>query len=468
MSRLLSRLMTRALMGMLISTVAVAQPVQDTTTHFQYDLAGNLTEVKDSLGHATTYKYDALMRRWSATDAKAGETLFAYDGLDQLTQVTDARKVVTTYNVDGLGNLNLSTSGDTGATASTYDEAGNLATRTDAKLQRTTYQYDVLGRIELITYHDNSTVAYVYDQGANGVGRLTQVTDASGTIQYGFDSLGRMANEKRTIGGAIYTTVYHYDGAGRPSGITYPSGRVINYVRDTAGRVSQVTTTRGTTTTTLVSNVSYQPFGPVNTVTFGNGRTHSRGYDLDGRVASFSLAAKTMSVKFDAASRIKEISEEANVANGHTFGYDELDRLTNVGTTNSAQVYEYDAVGNRTKKVNNSAITSYTYGTTNNRLTHVGALPIAMDENGSIKDKGNATFNYDARGRMVSANTAIGLVTYTINSLGQRVRKVTPTASTVFHYDMAGKLIAESTTSGTTTQTQEYVYLGDMPVAVLK
>jgi YD repeat-containing protein len=52
----------------------------------------------------------------------------------------------------------------------------------------------------------------------------------------------------------------------------------------------------------------------------------------------------------------------------------------------------------------------------------------------------------------VSANTAIGLVTYTINSLGQRVRKVTPADTTVFHYDAGGKLIAESTTTGSTTR----------------
>lgn len=93
---------------------------------------------------------------------------------------------------------------------------------------------------------------------------------------------------------------------------------------------------------------------------------------------------------------------------------------------------------------------------------------MTTDANGSVTNKGNASFNYDARGRMVSANTAIGLVTYTINSLGQRVRKVTPTETTVFHYDMAGKLIAEATTTGSTTTEQEYVYLGDMPVAVIK
>ena len=45
---------------------------------------------------------------------------------------------------------------------------------------------------------------------------------------------------------------------------------------------------------------------------------------------------------------------------------------------------------------------------------------------------------------------------------------VTPIGTTVFHYDASGKLIAEMTTTGSTTKTQEYVFLGDMPVAVVK
>ena len=252
------------------------------------------------------------------------------------------------------------------------------------------------------------------------------------------------------------------------SGMTYPSGRRIDYVRDALGRISQINTSMGSTAAPLVTNITYQPFGPVQSVTFGNGRSQTRTYDTQGRLSSFSLPTQTMAVSYDAASRITGIADAANLASGTTYGYDALDRLTNVGTPAAAQTYKYDEVGNRIQKVNNSAATAYTYGTTNNRLTQVGAQPIATDINGSITGKGNATFNYDARGRMVSANTAIGLVKYIINSMGQRVSKTTPTYTKIFHYDTTGKLIAEATIAGGTTTTQEYVYLGDMPVAVLK
>jgi YD repeat-containing protein len=115
--------------------------------------------------------------------------------------------------------------------------------------------------------------------------------------------------------------------------------------------------------------------------------------------------------------------------------------------------------------VNGAATTNYIYGTTSNWLTQYAGsqnATISTDPNGSTTNNGSTGFNYDARDRMVSASTAIGQGK--INALGQRVQKITPNATTVFHYDGSGKLIAESTDGALT----EYVYLDDMPVAVLK
>lgn len=449
-----------------ISCNAAAQ-VQSTTSSFEYDIAGNLTKLTNPLKQTSTYTYDPLGRRTTATDAD-GVTSYHHDARDQLIEVKDARNVVTTYTIDGLGNLDQTISGDTGATKNTYDEAGNLKSRVDAKQQKTLYQYDILGRLELVTYADGATVSYQYDVGEYALGRLSKISDSSGTIDYVYDARGRVSRETRVAGGTTFATGYRFDSAGRLAGLDYPSGRAIDYTRDATGQITQITTTQAGATAVLISQVRYEPFGPVRELTFGNGRTQVRTYDIDGRLKSFSLPTHTMALTYDAASRIKAITDAANPGNDSSFDYDPLGRLTYVARQVSTQTYTYDAVGNRKQKVNNSAVTSYTYGAANNRLTHVGAQPIAMDANGSITDKPGASFNYDARGRMVSANTAIGVVTYTINSLGQRIRKVTPTETTVFHYDAGGKLIAEATTAGSTTTTREYVYLGDMPVAVFQ
>ena len=454
-------------LGLTASSMAVAQTLQDTTTKFVI-LKGLLTKSTSPRNLDTTYSYDALNRLVQETALGVPVVKYEYDGLGQLVKVTDARNVVTAYTIDGLGNLLQTTSGDTGKTVNTYDEAGNLTSREDAKQQKTTFTYDEINRVKLITYHDSSTVTYEYDQGANATGKLSKITDIGGVVDYGYDLFGRVATDTRTIGGKAYTTSYRYDSANRLAGMSYPSGRAIDYGRDALGRIVSVTTTAGTAVAPLITSVDYEAFGPIKSLAFGNGQTQTRSYDLDGRMASYTLSAQTKAIGYNPSSGITSIADTANPATALTFAYDLQERLTDVAGAGFAQKYKYDGVGNRAEKTNNGAVTSYSYGTDNNRLTKVGSQPIVTDPNGSITDKVGATFNYDARGRMVSANTAIGLVTYTINSLGQRVRKVTPTETTVFHYDLGGKLIAESITAGDKTTHQEYVYLGDMPVAVIK
>ncbi|HEY0065021.1 MAG TPA: RHS repeat-associated core domain-containing protein [Telluria sp.] len=466
MNRISNKVLAVAMVvaGIVSPVLAASVP---STASYEYDANGNLTKVTDGLGKVTTFTYDGLSRQVKSTDANLKVTSTEYDGRDQLTKVTDARNLSTVYAIDGLGNLSQTTSPDTGATVNTYDDAGNLLTRTDAKQQKTTYKYDALNRVTLITYADASTVAYVYDQGPNAVGQLSSITEASGVINYAYYTFGRLASETRTIGSTAYTTAYRYDAYGRLSGMRYPSGRDIDYTRDTLGRISQINMTTGTTTSALLTHVSYQPFGPVNSVTFGNGRSQTRTYDMEGRIASFTLSSQTMAISYDAASRIKSITDAANAASGNNYGYDEIGRLNSVITPTAGQSYTYDAVGNRTQKVNNTVAIPYTYDATSNRLATVGGQVITTDADGSITSKPNVTVTYDARSRLVSAVTPIGTVNYLLNSLGQRIRKTTPTETVVFHYDSSGKLISEAATKAGVTTTQEYVYLGDMPVGVI-
>jgi hypothetical protein len=53
-----------------------------------------------------------------------------------------------------------------------------------------------------------------------------------------------------------------------------------------------------------------------------------------------------------------------------------------------------------------------------------------------------------------------------VNSFGQRIRKTNAQGDIVYHYDAQGRLIAESSPSGEIQK--EYVYLGDIPVAILQ
>jgi len=447
------------------------------TTELTYDNQGNVLTVKDPLNHITTNQYDPLNRVKQVTDPNAGVTQYAYNGLDQLTQVSDPRALVTTYAVDGLGNLNLQTSPDTGLTTSTYDPAGNLLTQTDAKGQLTSYAYDPLNRVSSITFNDGSTQTYAYDQGTNGIGRLTGISETNpgsqitSQIAYAYDPRGRVLTETRTVAGQQYVTAYTYDSAGRLSGVIYPSGRSLTYGFDALGRINQITTTQDPQSQVVIQNVAYHPFGGVKRYTLGNGQIYARTVDLDGRIASYTLGGANFAVGFDAASRIASIAQVGNPGDVNTYGYDILDRLTSAVLPNSNYSYSYDAVGNRLSKTTGAATDTLIYSATSNRIATLSpasgpARSFVFDPNGSTTDDGEKQFAYDARGRLVQTVTAQGAVTYQVNALGQRVRKMSALGDTVFHYDSGDRLIAESDSAGNLKR--EYIYLGDIPVGVVQ
>ncbi len=446
-------------------------------TEYAYDNQGNVTSVKDPLNRVTANAYDALNRLRQVTDPNTGITQYAYNGLDQLTGVTDPRGLATGYAVDGLGNLTQQVSPDTGTTVNTYDAAGNLLTQTDAKGQKASYAYDALNRITFITFADGSKHAYAYDQGANGLGRLTTITETNpanvvtSQIAYGHDPHGRVVSETRSLAGSSFTTGYQYDAAGRMSAITYPSGRTVSYAFDALGRISALSTSQGMTSQVVVQDVQYHPFGGVKSYALGNGQTYARAFDLDGRIASYTLGGQSFAIGYDAASRIDFISNVATPANSNSYGYDSLDRLTNASLPGNVFAYSYDAVGNRLSKTVGSATETYTYGTTSNRLASItrAASPprsVLFDANGSTINDGRNQYTYDARGRMVQATSIVGSTAYQVNALGQRVRKTNAEGDTFFHYDTRGRLIAETGPGGATKR--EYLYLGDIPVGVVQ
>jgi YD repeat-containing protein len=454
------------------------------TTTYAYDANGNLTGITDPLNRQSTNSYDALNRLISSTDATSGITRYGYDGQDQLVSVTDPKNLVTQYQRDGLGNLNQQTSPDTGITGHTYDAAGNVLTRTDAKGQVATYSYDALNRLTGIAYSSGlalQTVAYVYDQGLNGIGHLSQIVDSTGTTSYAYDQHGRLTTETRQTSATpsiTYTTGYNYDTQGRLSGITYPSGRAVNYSFDGMGRISQVSTSYNGTTNILSSNIVYEPFGGVHGFTYGDGltapvQTYVRQRDQDGRIASYTLNGKAMSIGYDAASQISFITDPLNLGNTANYSYDPLSRLTSYTQSAISQGYSYDADGNRVSQTLGSTISTYGYVPGSNRLSSIqtGATTqsITQDGNGSTASDASRQYNYDLRGRLTQVTTAQGVINYEVNALGLRVRKQVPYANTdtLYHYDAAGHLIGESN-AGSTQFTREYIYLNDQPVAVMQ
>lgn len=455
------------------------------TSQYGYDLNDNPTRHTNPKQDSTNSSYDALDRLVSSTDPLNGVTGMAYDGQDNLTRITDPRGVVTQYQYDGLGNLTQLTSPDSGTTSYTHDAAGNVLSKTDTRGVVTTYSYDALNRLTGRQYPATPAlnVQYHYDMtadGNKGIGRLTAVQDASGVLGYHYDDHGNLQQQVRSLevaGSDTYDSLeYAYDGANQLARIDYPAGFAVEYQRNGAGQVSEVDIVIGNQAPAAFANgISYQPFGPLKTLTWANGISLARSYDQDYRLSQQNVGLWQATYGYDANSNIQSL--QSTVFGDLAYSYDKLDRLTAEEQTTQRQEYSYDAVGNRTSKTvtpivegqaQSSTTTSLSYASTSNRLTQLGNQPVTSDATGNLtQDRTNRTLEYDAQGRLSKVTLGSAVVAeYRYNALGQRTHKITETATTTFLYGPDGQLLGENrySTAGVKLSSQYYLWLDSMPL----
>ncbi|MCU7935956.1 MAG: hypothetical protein KZQ99_13920 [Candidatus Thiodiazotropha sp. (ex Dulcina madagascariensis)] len=443
---------------------------QNHTTAYGYDANGNLTQSTDANQQATAQSYDPHDRLRQVTDPLNGATHYTYDAQHNLTRVTDPNGLSTTYAYDGLGNLVSQTSPDTGATSYTVDEAGNRLTQTDARGVTVSYTYDALNRLTAIHYPDSSLdVSYTYDQGANGIGQLTQMSDAQGITDYSYNAYGELISQTRTSLDGIVTTVsYAYDAHGRLTTLTYPSGKQLHYGYATDGQLTTLTLeqTNGATQS-LVSNLQRLPFGPIQALDYGNGLSLSRTFDQDYRLIAQSLpGVLDSSYAYDP---VGNLSDWLDPTHNQTFGYDERDRLSSASGAYGDLGYSYDATGNRLSLTEDGATETYSYAPDSHRLLQIlGALSDTRgyDAAGNTTQSRQGSFDYDDSNRLIRYTNADTLAEYAYNGKGERIQKTVNGLITRFRYSPEGQLLGEYDNAA--NPLREYVYLDGQPIALLQ
>ncbi len=397
---------------------------------------------------------------------------------------TDQRNLTTSYVHNGFGEVIQAISPDTGETVYEYDSAGNPVKRTDARGVVTEWTYDALGRALTMAFPDSPAedVAYAYDDptaGYFGIGRLASVTDDSGSTGYRYDPRGNKVWEQRVIDTQTYVTEYDYDSADRLASMSYPSGRIVDYARDALGRVVSVTTRENefATPVTLATGGSYEPFGGLDGLTYGNGVTLALGYDLDGRLSAMDTfdggtPILDLDYGFDLASNITGVTDAGGGGRGRGYAYDALYRLTDASGDIPTETYGYDAVGNRTSR----NAEAYLYDALSNQLDSVTEggvsriLGYSASGNTATDDRGASpdwTLAYDSTDRLVQVDEGSAtLASYVHNAMGQRVAKTAGGATMHYLYGLSGNIIGEA--DGDTGAAQaEYVWLGRMPLAYI-
>ena len=457
---------------------------QNQITQYQYDAQGNLKQIADPLLYATNFQFDTRNRLKQTTDAANGLTQHTLDALDQITQISDPRDIDTTYAVNGFGDITQEISADRGTTTYTFDAAGNLKTVTDARGVKHTYTWDALNRPTKRTHTTvtgvptTAAITWGYDTGTHGIGRLTGMTDESGSTSFSYDLHGRLLSKTQIakIGTINYTQMlgYQYDSFGRLSDMTYPSGTQVSTTYGTDGRPTEIRVNGNL----LLSNIAYLPFGEPKSWVWGNNQAYTRSFDSDGRLRTHPVGSDTRTLTYDAASRITNTAD-TNPVYSRTYDYDARNHLVSQSDNTGFKLWGYDANSNRTNTQIGATNYLYTIATNSNRLQSVAGPVIktyTYDAAGNPLSDGATTFTWNAAGKLSTTINNAKTHTYKTNGLDQRITKNGPLSSKFFFfYDPAGQLIGEyRNNSSTATPTddwlvrQETIWLEDIPVAVIR
>jgi len=453
-------------------------------TTYGYDSSGNATTITDPLNHLTTQAFDALNRRTQIKDALGGITATTYDLHDRPLTIKDARGNTTSYVYDGFGNRIQQVSPDTGTTVYRYDLASNLTQKSDAAGAVVKNTYDALDRVTTTTYSTSTSdnVTYRYDEasGGFGTGRLTTVVDGAGLLQRVYDERGNPVSETRILPTGTRHTSYGWDKANHLASIAYPSGWSISYSRDVVGQVTGISALAPGATgppQTLLSNITYKPFGPATSLTYGNDVAESLYYDLDYRLTILldagRLPIQNLRYSYDAANNVVALDDGVRTGYSQTFAYDAINQLTGATGIYGNLGYTYDALGNRLTATTASGMTTYSYQSSNNRLASLAAggvtTTVGYTATGNINSQASPgvswTYTYSDAGRLTVARAnGLQMGQYTYDAFGHRLLKQGSSLSS-FQYDLSGHLLEQTDFIGAALV--DYVYLGDRPVATL-
>ncbi len=430
---------------------------------YNYDAVGNVTSVTDALGHVTRYEYSPGGRLTSVVDADGNRTEYAYDAMGSLTVV--CRHEGMKRFLDSQGRLSLPEGypedrvrltryerGPSGAVETmidplgqkehyTVDLSGRISARTDRDGYVTRYAYNPFGDMERITYADGRSVSFTY----NALRQLIQIQDWLGITRIEPDPAGRVRKVTDAMGREVS---YRWGTMGEREQITSPDGRRVSYEYDERSRLSRLSDgeqevryaydpegrlTEKTGPDHICTSYRYNSMGYLESLVHQRDGSilekYEYEYDLSGNRTAVRRERRVSPLVSDGIPA--DVKEQVYRDNGmYRYQYDDLYRLIEVRKDGVCiRQYEYDAFGNRTRKVEENQQTCYFYNAADQLIREEGDFAertYQYDARGNLTAVLHGTsvehqYAYDATGRLSLSMNAEGRVArYQYNGLGQR------------------------------------------------
>ena len=375
----------------------------------QEDGLGNiyLTEYKDNQtinidpnGNQTIYHYDRYGAATSVTYADGNGILKQYEN-NLLTYEKTETELEFYYAYNAQRDLIKKSRSDGFEEEWTYDDRHNVLLYINSEGQKTSYTYDANGNETSKTDALGNTIYKTYDAASN----LLSETDGNGNVtSYSYNAHNQVC--KTIYADGSYDT-YTYDSNGYLANTTDAYGHTTYFVHNERNELVLLTNPDGSTI-----KYEYDHNGNRTAIKDENGYVTRFTYDLYGRVLS-------------SVDPMHHVTKYIYDANGNC--------LQTTHPDGSVIINTYDSRDRLLSVLNNTHLTSYTYG--------VYGIETITNERNQIK-----RFVYDQLGNVIKIIDFDGLVT--TNAYDRLSRLLTTTDAkgkqTDYVYDLLDRLIQET------------------------
>jgi RHS repeat-associated protein len=420
------------------------------------DLKPRFDDVQVAGGYATSTDFNGFVQ--THVNAKSQRRIEHRDALNRIQRVTDDVSRSTDFGYDTFGNLTRTVDPNGNVIQVMYDSLGRRTRLTDPNLGRIDYfpdargllwrqqsprqraavpaqfsrmEYDRLGRMTG-RYEPDLESHWVFDTATKGVGQLAEAYTGTPLNKdyrriHTYDSLGRPSTTTQILSDGSYVQSSEYDDWGRkitetlqrvPSPTTPDPAKVFQARYNGWGYLAQWQRAATTTPTLIPARVLWRQVAAnarqqATIVRYGNGLSETNRYDAHAN-RLLNRSVDTVAQQADDTARLNESYLYDALGNVNTrtvrwdtvtftesFTYDTLNRLISSQVNGQAlQTFEYDAVGNLTRKTGVGAGTSGSMIYPPQGANSVRPNALSSVTGGTF---GTGTYSYDANGNLIAA-----------------------------------------------------------------
>ena len=421
----------------------------------EYDVRGNLTAFIDKMGNRTTFSYNAINQLIATQDALGYKTHAVLDAENNLDVLTDALGGELRETHSALSQLTSITNALGKTTRYAYTHDGSLRERVNADGSWIRYHRNDLGWVTSIAYSDGTSVSIEYDMAGN----MARITDADTDFRYVYDALSRLVKVTDVHLGKSVS--YAYDALGQRTQMVDAAGTVVEYKYNSEGLPTAIIRDGEV-------EIAYEYDASTHHVkeTLGNGVTHEKTLDANGQLTRSVHRAldgnvlSEITYQRDKRGVITQETRELQTPDGTSeksnivYAYDALGQLVkeertdaDTGVVAYSHHYQYDAQGNRTRKISNDGVVvRYTYNAAGQLLKEEATRP-ALEAKSRVFNAFATPVSFE---ESRNADTETKVINYTYDDNGNLVREQLGTQVVSYEYDVEGRLIAVDTPHGRT------------------